>query len=137
VKENIFKPTIGNESLYQDTNDNGVRIVKFAPTKHLIVKSTTFPHRKIQKYTCTYINGKIHNQIGHMLIDRRWNSSMLDIRSLSGIGCLVVAKFREILAVNNEATLKFRVERFNLRKLNELEVKKEYKIYTRWQLWIT
>jgi len=29
-RENIFKPTIGNESLHQDSNDNCVRIVKFA-----------------------------------------------------------------------------------------------------------
>ena len=28
--ENIFKPTIWNESLNQDSNDNGGRIVKFA-----------------------------------------------------------------------------------------------------------
>jgi len=28
--ENIFKPTIGNESLHQDNNDNGVRIVNFS-----------------------------------------------------------------------------------------------------------
>ena len=29
-KEDIFKPTIGNESLRQDSNDNGVRIVNLA-----------------------------------------------------------------------------------------------------------
>ena len=29
-RENIFKPTIGKESIHQDSNDNGVRIVKFA-----------------------------------------------------------------------------------------------------------
>ena len=29
-RENIFKPTIGNVSLHQDSNDNGVRIVNFA-----------------------------------------------------------------------------------------------------------
>jgi len=29
-RENIFKPTIGNGSLHQDSNDNGVRIVHFA-----------------------------------------------------------------------------------------------------------
>ena len=28
-RENIFKPTIGTESLHQDSNDNGVRIVNF------------------------------------------------------------------------------------------------------------
>jgi len=32
-RENIFKPTIGYESVHQDSNDNGVRIVNFAP-KH-------------------------------------------------------------------------------------------------------
>ena len=31
--ENIFKPTIGNESLHQDSNDNVIRIVNFAPSK--------------------------------------------------------------------------------------------------------
>ena len=29
-RENIFNPTIGNESLHRDTNDNGVVIVNFA-----------------------------------------------------------------------------------------------------------
>ena len=29
-REKIFKPTIGNESLHQDSNDNGVRILNFA-----------------------------------------------------------------------------------------------------------
>jgi len=29
-RQNIFKPTIGNENLHQDRNDNGVRIIKFA-----------------------------------------------------------------------------------------------------------
>jgi len=29
-RENILKPTIGNASLHQDSNDNGVRIVYFA-----------------------------------------------------------------------------------------------------------
>jgi hypothetical protein len=29
-RENIFTPTIGNESLHQDSNDNGIRIVTLA-----------------------------------------------------------------------------------------------------------
>jgi len=32
-KEDIFKPTIGNESLYHESNDNGVRIINFATSK--------------------------------------------------------------------------------------------------------
>jgi hypothetical protein len=29
-REDTFKPTIGNESLHQDSNDNGIRVVNFA-----------------------------------------------------------------------------------------------------------
>jgi len=32
-RENIFKPTIQQESLRQDSNDNGVRLVNFATSK--------------------------------------------------------------------------------------------------------
>ena len=43
-REKIFKPTIGNESLLQYSNDNGVRIVNFATSKNLVVKSKMFPY---------------------------------------------------------------------------------------------
>ena len=46
-RENIFKPTIGNDSLHQDSNVNGVRIANFGTSKNLVVKSTMFPHRNI------------------------------------------------------------------------------------------
>jgi hypothetical protein len=35
-REDIFKPTIGNESLHQISNDNGVRVVNFATSKNLV-----------------------------------------------------------------------------------------------------
>jgi len=35
-RENIFKTTIGNESLHQNSNDNGVRVVNFATSKNLV-----------------------------------------------------------------------------------------------------
>jgi hypothetical protein len=44
-REDIFKPTIGNESLHKISNDNGVRVVNFTTFKNLTVKSTMFPHR--------------------------------------------------------------------------------------------
>jgi hypothetical protein len=48
-REDIFKPTVGNESLHQGSNDNGVRVVNFATSKNL-VKNTMFPHRNFHKY---------------------------------------------------------------------------------------
>jgi len=105
--ENIFKPTIGQESLHQDSNDNGVRLVNFTTSQNLVVKSTMFPHRNIHKYTWTSPDGKTHNQIDHVLIDRRWQSSVMDVRSFSGTDCdtdhyLVIAKVRERSSVGKQ-----------------------------------
>jgi len=55
-REIIFKPTIGQEGLHQDSNDNG--LVNFATSKNLVVKSMMYPHRNIQKYTWTSPDGK-------------------------------------------------------------------------------
>jgi exonuclease III len=49
-REDIFKPTIGNQNLHEISNDNGIRLVKFATSKNFRVKSTMFPHRNIYKY---------------------------------------------------------------------------------------
>jgi hypothetical protein len=38
-REDIFKQTIGNESLHEISNNNGVRLLNFATSKNLIVKS--------------------------------------------------------------------------------------------------
>jgi hypothetical protein len=69
-REDIFKPTIGNESLHEISNDNGGRLVNFATFKTLRVKSTMFPHCNIHKYTWTSPDGNTHNQIDHILVHR-------------------------------------------------------------------
>jgi endonuclease/exonuclease/phosphatase family metal-dependent hydrolase len=71
-KEDIFKPTIGNESLHEVSNDNRVRLGNLATSKNLRVKSTMFPHRSIHKYTWTSADVKTHNQIDHILVDRHF-----------------------------------------------------------------
>ena len=68
-----------------------------------------------------------------ILIDRRWHSSIIHVRSFRGAECdtdhyLVVAKVRERLAVIKQAAQKSERGRFNLRKLNDLEVRKQYQL---------
>jgi hypothetical protein len=48
-REDIFKEIIGNESLYETSNDKGVRVVNFATSRNLIVKAQN-------SHTVTFIN---------------------------------------------------------------------------------
>jgi hypothetical protein len=78
-------------------------------------------------------DGKTNNQIDHFLVDRRRQSGVLDVRSFRAADCdtdhyLVVAKVRERLAVNKQRSRRFHMERFNLRKLNEVEGKEQYRV---------
>ena len=131
-RENIFKLKIGNESLHQDSNGNCVRIINFATSKYL-VNFVMYPHRNIPKCTWSSLDGKTHNQIDHILVDRRWHSVILNVRRLRGADSdndhnLVVAKFKKLLADIKQSTQSFDGERFHLRKLHELEFSKKYQI---------
>jgi hypothetical protein len=132
-KEDIFKPTIGNESSQKISNDNGIRLVNFATSKNLGVKSTMFPHRNIHKCIWMSPDGKTHNQIDYILVDRRRHSNVFDVRSFRAADCdsdhyLVVAKIRERLAVNKQRSQRFHIERLNLKKLNKVEGKKQFHV---------
>jgi hypothetical protein len=67
-REDIFKPTIAKISKF--CKDKGVRLVNFATSRNISVKNMMFPHRNIHKYTRTSPDGKTHNQIDHILVDR-------------------------------------------------------------------
>jgi hypothetical protein len=132
-REDIFKQTIGNETLHEISNDNGVGLVNFATSKNLRVKSMMFPHHNIHKYTWTSPDGKTRNQIDHILVERRRHLNVLGIRSFRAADCdsdhyLVVAKVRETLAVNKQISCRFHMERFNLKKLNEVEGKGQFSV---------
>jgi len=92
-----------------------------------------FPHRNIRTYNWSSHDGKTENKIDHIMIDRRRYFSILDIRFIREIDCdtdhyAAFTSVRESVAVSKKAAQKFYVERINLRKLNDLEVRKEYQI---------
>jgi hypothetical protein len=65
------------------------------------------------------------------LIDRRWQSNILDNRSFRAADCdtdhhQLVAKIRGRLAVSKQTLQRPHMERFNPKKLNEVEGKEQY-----------
>jgi hypothetical protein len=66
LERDLFKPTVGNESIHQDddddNNNNRVRIVNFATSNNQIIKSIV-PAPNFHKYTWASLAGKTHNQI--------------------------------------------------------------------------
>jgi hypothetical protein len=102
--------------------DNRVRVVNFVTPKILTVRSTMLPHCNIHKFAWTSPDGKSHNQIDHILIDRRHHSSILDVQLFRAADCdtdhyLVVAKVGERLAVSKQTMDRIHMERSNLKKL--------------------
>jgi hypothetical protein len=60
-RENIFKPTIIMRVCTKFVTIMESRVVNFATSKNLTVKSTMFLHRNIHKLTSTSPDGKTHN----------------------------------------------------------------------------
>ena len=83
-KESTCKPTIGNESLHTETNNNGIKMIHFAIFKGLNVRSTAFPHKDIHKETWYSADSRTVNQIDHILISNRYRSAITDITALRG-----------------------------------------------------
>jgi hypothetical protein len=70
------------------------------------------------------------------LVDKRQHSSILDVRSFRRADrdtdhYLVAAKVRERLAVSKRAAQKTDTEKFNVKKLNEGDVKEQYQVTAR------
>jgi endonuclease/exonuclease/phosphatase family metal-dependent hydrolase len=111
-REDIFKLIIGNESLHQYSNDNGVRRENFTTSKNLVVKSSMFPQQNIHKYSWTSPEGKTDS----ILIDKRWHSCIPNVWSFSGAHCdtdhyVVVARVGETLTVSKQVAQTFDVDR--------------------------
>jgi hypothetical protein len=92
-----------------------------------------FPHRNINKCTWASFDEKTQNQIDHILINRSRHSSILDVRPFRAPDCdtdhyLVVAKIRKRLAVSKQKPHTVNMERFNLKKLNDIRGKEQHRV---------
>jgi hypothetical protein len=85
--ENIFKLTIGNESLHEISNDNGVRVGNSATSKNLVIKSIMFPRCNIHKYSWTETHT---TRFYHLLTERRWHSAYVMPEFSEGLTVILI-----------------------------------------------
>ena len=63
-------------------NDNGERLKEFCDFNEMVITGTVFPQKEIHKQTWVSPDRRTKNQIDHTLANRRFRTSVLDIRSM-------------------------------------------------------
>ena len=63
-------------------NDNGEKLCDFCGMNDLVITGTIFPHKKIHKQTWISPDRRPCNQIDHVLINRKFRTSVLDTRAI-------------------------------------------------------
>ena len=89
---------MGKEAI-GERNENGERLLSYCSNSKLKVGGSLFQHKNIHKGTWRSPNGLTVNQIDHICYQRRWASSVQDVRAFRGADLgsdhyLVVATFK-------------------------------------------
>ena len=119
-----YKPTIGNESLYNETNNSRIKIIIFAIYKSFNVGTTKFPRKDIQKETQYSADSRTANQIDHVLISNRCRSTITDIRALRGPD---IGSDHNFLKINFKVKLRVKTEKKYKEKRNTVNIFKNPK----------
>lgn len=83
-REECFNAVAGMHSLHELSNDNGCRVVNFAVSNGLVVKSTQFQRKDIYKITWNSNDGTTRTQIDHVLVDSKFSQNIFNVRSYRG-----------------------------------------------------
>ena len=65
-------------------NGNGERLVEFCLSNRCIIGGTIFPHREIHKLSWRSPDGNTVNQIDHVIVNKKWQRSLLDVKVRRG-----------------------------------------------------
>lgn len=130
-REKYLAKVAGKYTIHDESNDNGNRLAQFAIRNRLLIKSTTFPHKKIHLGTWKIPGSSEVNQIDHVLVSQRHSTSVIDVRSCRGPNCdsdhyLVKARIRERI-IKTQKGQKMGKGRWDTDKLNkDTEVRQQY-----------
>jgi hypothetical protein len=129
-RENVHQLAIGKHSLHESTKENGLRLVDFATSRQMEIKSTYFMHKRIHLQTWHSPDGHTFNQIDDCLIDARHFSDVIDVMVRRGAKIdsdhtlvIIILKTR-IFRANN--TKHQQLRRFAVDRLKDRDVASQY-----------
>lgn len=112
-------------------NDNGERLVDFCLNNNCIIGGTIFPHKTIHKLTWRSTDGRTIDQIDHVIINKKWRRSLLDVKVYQGADvssdhCMLFAKIKlNLLAVDSN---KQRRRVYDINRLKSQKVRRNFSI---------
>ena len=83
-KEEYLGQVAGTHTIHEDTNDNAQRLCNLATRTNMIISNTMYKHPKWHKVTWVSPDQNTYTQIDHVLITRRKQSSVKDVRTYRG-----------------------------------------------------
>lgn len=118
---------MGTHALDQ-RNNNGELLIEHCVTHGLIIGGSIFAHKNIHKATWISPDGRTVNQIDHIMINKMWRGSLLDVKARRGADLandhyLVIGAVRLKVAKNKIKANIQRRKRFAIEKLKNPEIK--------------
>jgi len=125
-KEDMYRPTIGPNSLHDVSNDNGTRLINLCLAKGFTLSSTYFPRKDMHKQTWIAPNGITKNQIDHVMIQNKHKGCIKSVRSYRGADAesdhyLVITelkirlsdRWKKVKKVKNKESVKYCIEKLS------------------------
>ena len=106
-------------------------MVHWAAAEDLVVASTLFPRKDIYKMTWKSPDDRTFNQIDHVLISRRFRTSITNVRTYRGADVdtdhfLVCAEAKLKLKRANQDTVNQQQKKFDTDKLKDPQCREEF-----------
>ena len=129
-KEKHIERIVGKYTVHSKTNDNGQKLCTLAAKNNMIISSTKFNHPRKHKVTWIAPDQKKQSQIDHILINKRRQSSIMDVRSYRGPCAdtdhyMVGAKLK--LKTKTNVKAKQSIDKWNIQKLKSEEIREKYR----------
>jgi hypothetical protein len=125
------RSVVGNCGLHEESNDNGLRLIRLASALNMVIGSTIFHHKKIHLATWRSSDGITNSQINHILIDARHKNNMMHVRTYMGANddsdyYLVTTRIRAHISTSKYDPHKHKTIRYNICYLKQTETRKEH-----------